>query len=252
MSANDRSACRPIRLTDPAKVTAWAVEWLPWGGVHTISGSETLNARFPGQWFQVESGLHYNWHRHYDPTIGRYTQPDPLGFVDGPSVYAYARNAPGAAVDLEGEQARGPTRGGRQTPPGNPRQIPSPGATPPPQTVPPLPGGGRQCTDGNPHGKLGGPELRNGPPASTPTGRRGDHLNVPPGTNAPATIGGREYSGHAIDRMQSQGITPSAVQGAIATGTATPGNTPGATRYDAGNIVVITNSSGSVVTVFHK
>ncbi len=94
---------RPIRLTDPAKVTAWAVEWLPWGGVHTISGSETLNARFPGQWFQVESGLHYNWHRHYDPTIGRYTQPDPLGFVDGPSVYAYARNAPTEFVDPTGE-----------------------------------------------------------------------------------------------------------------------------------------------------
>ncbi len=93
---------RPIRLTDGAKVTAWAVEWLPWGGVHAISGSETLNARFPGQWFQVESGLHYNWHRHYDPTIGRYTQPDPLGFVDGPSVYAYARNAPGEVVDPDG------------------------------------------------------------------------------------------------------------------------------------------------------
>ncbi|MEQ1714045.1 MAG: RHS repeat-associated core domain-containing protein, partial [Hyphomicrobium sp.] len=65
--------------------------------------SETLNARFPGQWFQVESGLHYNWHRHYDPTIGRYTQPDPLGFVDGPSVYAYARNAPGEVVDPDGQ-----------------------------------------------------------------------------------------------------------------------------------------------------
>ncbi|MEQ1713354.1 MAG: RHS repeat protein, partial [Hyphomicrobium sp.] len=47
---------RPIRLTDAAKITAWAVEWLPWGGVHSITGSETLNARFPGQWFQVESG----------------------------------------------------------------------------------------------------------------------------------------------------------------------------------------------------
>ncbi|MEQ1713400.1 MAG: RHS repeat-associated core domain-containing protein, partial [Hyphomicrobium sp.] len=64
----------------------------------------TLNARFPGQWFQVESGLHYNWHRHYDPTIGRYTQPDPLGFVDGPSVYAYARNAPHEYVDSDGRQ----------------------------------------------------------------------------------------------------------------------------------------------------
>ncbi|MEQ1713459.1 MAG: RHS repeat-associated core domain-containing protein [Hyphomicrobium sp.] len=78
------------------------MEWLPWGGVHAITGSETLNARFPGQWFQVESGLHYNWHRHYDPTIGRYTQPDPLGFVDGPSVFAYARNNPQRYVDNSG------------------------------------------------------------------------------------------------------------------------------------------------------
>ncbi|MEJ2626264.1 MAG: RHS repeat-associated core domain-containing protein [Pseudolabrys sp.] len=47
--------------------------------------------RFPGQYFLLESGLHYNSHRHYDPTLGRYTQPDPLGLIDGPSVYAYAR-----------------------------------------------------------------------------------------------------------------------------------------------------------------
>ena len=166
---------RPIRLTDPAKVTAWAVEWLPWGGVHTISGSETLNARFPGQWFQVESGLHYNWHRHYDPSLGRYTQPDPLGFVDGPSVYAYARNAPGELVDLEGEQARGPTRGGRPTPPGNPRQTPAPGTNQPPQTVPPVPGGGRQCTEGNPTGRLGQPEVS---PSPTFSGPRTDRTDV--------------------------------------------------------------------------
>ncbi|MEQ1712005.1 MAG: RHS repeat-associated core domain-containing protein [Hyphomicrobium sp.] len=94
---------RPIRLTDAAKVTAWAVEWLPWGGVHSITGSETLNARFPGQWFQVESGLHYNWHRHYDPTIGRYTQPDPLGLDAGVSLYAYGRNSPQAEIDPTGE-----------------------------------------------------------------------------------------------------------------------------------------------------
>ncbi|MEQ1710705.1 MAG: RHS repeat-associated core domain-containing protein [Hyphomicrobium sp.] len=73
--------------------------------MHSITGSETLNARFPGQWFQVESGLHYNWHRHYDPAIGRYTQPDPLGFVDGPSVYAYVKNSPGELVDPDGRMA---------------------------------------------------------------------------------------------------------------------------------------------------
>ncbi|MEJ2625075.1 MAG: RHS repeat-associated core domain-containing protein [Pseudolabrys sp.] len=55
--------------------------------------------RFPGQYFQLESGLAYNRYRHYDPTLGRYTQPDPLGFVDGPSVYAYAKCTPGMYAD---------------------------------------------------------------------------------------------------------------------------------------------------------
>jgi hypothetical protein len=50
----------------------------------------------------MEAGLHYNWHRHYDPTLGRYTQPDPLGFVDGPSVFSYAGNSPSQGVDKDG------------------------------------------------------------------------------------------------------------------------------------------------------
>ncbi len=64
-----------------------AQKWQPFGQPHSITGTLTENRRFPGQWFQLEAGLHYNWHRHYDPTIGRYTQADPLGFVDGPSVW---------------------------------------------------------------------------------------------------------------------------------------------------------------------
>ena len=80
----------------------WSATWTPWGSPHTITGAATLDARFPGQWFQLESSLHYNWHRHYDPTLGRYTQPDPLGFVDGPSVFGYVRGLPGMLVDPEG------------------------------------------------------------------------------------------------------------------------------------------------------
>ena len=64
-----------------------------------------MNQRFPGQWYQLEAGLHYNWHRHYDPSLGRYTQPDPLGFVDGPSVFAYVRNNPQMYVDPDGRNA---------------------------------------------------------------------------------------------------------------------------------------------------
>ncbi len=55
--------------------------------------------RFPGQYFLVESGLAYNWHRHYDPTLGRYLQADPLGFIDGPNVYNYVTNAPTMYAD---------------------------------------------------------------------------------------------------------------------------------------------------------
>ncbi|MEQ1714285.1 MAG: RHS repeat-associated core domain-containing protein, partial [Hyphomicrobium sp.] len=53
---------------------------------------------------------HNNWHRHYDPTIGRYMQPDPLGFVDGPSVYAYARNSPLEWIDPTGLQTPDPPK----------------------------------------------------------------------------------------------------------------------------------------------
>jgi RHS repeat-associated protein len=92
-------------MTDAAKAVVWSAVYSPFGGAYTITGSETLNARFPGQWFQLEAGLHYNWHRHYDPSLGRYTQPDPLGFVDGPGVFAYARSAPHRYVDKDGRNA---------------------------------------------------------------------------------------------------------------------------------------------------
>ena len=93
---------RPVMMTNAAKASVWSAIWTPWGTPFSISGAETNDARFPGQWFQLEAGLAYNWHRHYDPSLGRYTQPDPLGFVDGPSVYAYAGNSPYRYVDKDG------------------------------------------------------------------------------------------------------------------------------------------------------
>lgn len=93
---------RPIAMSDAAKAMVWQARWLPYGAPQSITGTASLDARFPGQWFQIESGLHYNWHRHYDPSIGRYTQPDPLGFVDGPSVFAYAGNSPLMQIDKDG------------------------------------------------------------------------------------------------------------------------------------------------------
>jgi RHS repeat-associated protein len=97
---------RPVLMTNATKVAMWTAVWQPWGGAHSITGTATLDTRFPGQWYQSETGLHYNWHRSYDPTVGRYTQPDPLGFVDGPSVYGYAGGMPQSGVDIDGRKNR--------------------------------------------------------------------------------------------------------------------------------------------------
>ncbi|MEJ1161944.1 RHS repeat-associated core domain-containing protein [Prosthecomicrobium sp. N25] len=97
---------RPFMMTDAAQAVVWRAVYESFGKVHSITGSATLDARFPGQWFQLEAGLHYNWHRHYDPTLGRYAQPDPLGLAalraDGSSLYGYARQSPQIWVDPEG------------------------------------------------------------------------------------------------------------------------------------------------------
>jgi RHS repeat-associated protein len=93
---------RPTKMTDASQVVVWDAYYWPYGEVRSITGTASNNLRFPGQYFLVESGLHYNWHRHYDPTTGRYLQPDPLEFIDGPSVYAYAKSAPTMNVDSMG------------------------------------------------------------------------------------------------------------------------------------------------------
>jgi RHS repeat-associated protein len=84
---------------------------LAFGGVRTTTGNP-ISARFPGQWFQAESGLHQNWMRDYDPTTGRYLQADPLGLVDGASVYGYALQSPMMNVDPRGEDTLPPDPSG--------------------------------------------------------------------------------------------------------------------------------------------
>jgi RHS repeat-associated protein len=130
---------RPVLMTNATKVAMWTAVWQPWGGAHSITGTATLDTRFPGQWYQSETGLHYNWHRSYDPTIGRYTQPDPLGFVDGPSVYGYEGGMPQSAVDYDGLLRVTPNS--PTSPIVRPFPVPSPPTAGPPSPVPfvPLP-----------------------------------------------------------------------------------------------------------------
>ena len=67
-------------------------------------GPFTYNLRFPGQYFDVETGTHYNYFRDYDPSIGRYIQSDPVGLMGGLSTYGYASSAPLTFVDADGRR----------------------------------------------------------------------------------------------------------------------------------------------------
>ena len=93
---------RPVFATIASGAKVWEATYTPFGGVHTASGNLPAN-RFPGQWFQSESGLHQNWMRDYDPTTGRYLEPDPLGLVDGASVYGYVKQSPMRFIDPTGQ-----------------------------------------------------------------------------------------------------------------------------------------------------
>jgi RHS repeat-associated protein len=68
----------------------------------TTVPSVTFNLRYPGQYFDQESSLHYNYHRSYSAAVGRYTQSDPIDLEGGWNKFSYAKNNPVSFMDPSG------------------------------------------------------------------------------------------------------------------------------------------------------
>ena len=91
----------PLVMTDANKNEVWNAYMEPFG-MATVFGasSAALDLRLPGQWLTAETGgLNQNGFRDYDPTLGRYVQPDPLGLAAGQNVYPYVDGDPMDWID---------------------------------------------------------------------------------------------------------------------------------------------------------
>ncbi|MEV6645801.1 RHS repeat-associated core domain-containing protein [Amycolatopsis sp. NPDC051371] len=97
----------PAELVDEAGRIAWHAAQTLWG-VETAAAAPTP-LRFPGQYFDAETGLHYNVNRYYEPETGRYISPDPIGLGGGTNPHAYVRNPTGwlDPVGLKGKKCKG-------------------------------------------------------------------------------------------------------------------------------------------------
>jgi len=92
----------PQKIVDSNGAMVWEAAYLPFGQAQELLATITNNLRFPGQYFDVETGLHYNWLRYYDPSTGRYMTPDPIGLAGGINLYRYAGANPVNYIDPYG------------------------------------------------------------------------------------------------------------------------------------------------------
>ena len=99
MIHNDHLAT-PQKMTDALGVVVWSADYKPFGEA-TVTPSSTItnNLRFPGQYFDAETWLNYNYMRNFSPRLGRYIEADPIGLAGGLNIYIYAFNSPQQFID---------------------------------------------------------------------------------------------------------------------------------------------------------
>jgi RHS repeat-associated protein len=88
----DQSATPSFLVTEAGDIL-WSRDETVYGRALSPSGSApNCPIKFPGQYRDRETGLHYNYFRYYDPTVGRYLTPDPIGLSAGANFYRYVVN----------------------------------------------------------------------------------------------------------------------------------------------------------------
>ena len=86
----------PQELTDYSGEIMWSAKYRAYGNLTALDVSEIDNPlRFQGQYFDAETGLHYNRHRYYNPGTGRFLTPDPIKLAGGLNSYQYVPNPTG-------------------------------------------------------------------------------------------------------------------------------------------------------------
>jgi RHS repeat-associated protein len=101
----------PLYIEDErGEIVWWADRIDPYGAIDVRPGATVeYNLRWPGHYYDPDTGLHYNRYRYYDPALGRYLQSDPIGYRGSPvNLYAYCAN-PLVDVDALGLEHRGRT-----------------------------------------------------------------------------------------------------------------------------------------------
>jgi RHS repeat-associated protein len=105
--ADHRNAPQMVTRPSDNKLT-WRWDTDPYGTTAPNQNPQSLgtfvyNLRYPGQYYDSETGLFYNYFRDYDPQTGRYVESDPIGLLGGINTYGYSTQNPISNVDLTGQ-----------------------------------------------------------------------------------------------------------------------------------------------------
>ena len=92
----------PQVLTDDSQTIAWKALYTPFGEAVASIATVENPSRFTGQYYDQETGLHYNYFRYYNPQTGRYITPDPIGLEGGINLFAHVTNNPIRYIDPTG------------------------------------------------------------------------------------------------------------------------------------------------------